>query len=363
MHKLIAVLFAGLSLVGYTSCSNNGYEVNVSYTGQENEGKMLYLMNGPEVIDSARLVNNTLTFKGETDSLLVYQLSEIKNNRNFRLTQLFLDQAARVNVSINKRDIAVDDNGGENSIYNEFTRNMFKSTDEAFKQYKKMQQDKVPAEEQNKFLKDFNNRKKSMWEAAFHQNSDRLAGSAILADYCRTFENYASFNPFFEKARFAHYFPEIMEKAAFFQHLENTSEGKMFVDFSGKDTEGKACKLSDFVGKGKYVLVDFWASWCGPCRGEIPNLKAVNKQFGGEKFIVLGINVWDKEKAFKKALDSEKIDYPQIYASDNDEATNLYGINGIPQIMLFGPDGKIIKRNLRGEAIAKTVKEYLASTK
>ena len=137
----------------------------------------------------------------------------------------------------------------------------------------------------------------------------------------------------------------------FLELAENTKEGKMYVDFSGFDLEGNASKLSDYVGKGKYVLADFWASWCGPCKMEIPNLIELHKQFAGEKFIVLGVNVWDQEDKFKAALEEEGIEYPQIYIprDNKDNATELYSIRGIPQIMLFGPDGTIVKRDLRGQ--------------
>jgi thiol-disulfide isomerase/thioredoxin len=142
---------------------------------------------------------------------------------------------------------------------------------------------------------------------------------------------------------------------------EATNAGKMFVDFQGYAIDGKPSRLSDYVGKGKYVLVDFWASWCGPCKGEIPNLIELQNKFGGEKFMVLGVNVWDDETAFKAALEEEGITYPQIVVPQNnkDNATELYGIKGIPQIILFAPDGTIVKRDLRGQAMKDLVEEKM----
>ncbi len=136
-----------------------------------------------------------------------------------------------------------------------------------------------------------------------------------------------------------------------------TGEGKMFKDFEA-EYEGKVTKLSDYVGKGKYVLVDFWASWCGPCRAEIPNLIKVYNQYKGEKFEVLGVATWDKPEDTKKAIEQMGIPYPQMLNAQK-AGSDAYGISGIPQIILFGPDGKIVKRNLRGEAIEKTVAELL----
>ena len=134
-----------------------------------------------------------------------------------------------------------------------------------------------------------------------------------------------------------------------------TSVGSMFVDFT-VDYEGKTTRLSDYVGKGQYVLVDFWASWCGPCRAEIPNLIAAYNKYKGRGLQVLGIAAWDKSEATLKAIEEDKIPYPQIINSQ-EVATDLYGIKGIPHIILFAPDGTILKRDLRGDGIEKALAE------
>ncbi|MBR0047043.1 MAG: TlpA family protein disulfide reductase [Bacteroidaceae bacterium] len=149
----------------------------------------------------------------------------------------------------------------------------------------------------------------------------------------------------------------IIESKKSWQVQMETSEGKMFKDFEA-EYDGKVTKLSDYVGKGKYVLVDFWASWCGPCKAEIPNLIKVYNQYKGDKFEVLGVATWDKPEDTQRAIEQLHIPYPQMLNAQK-AGSDAYGINGIPQIILFGPDGKILKRNLRGEALEKAVAEAL----
>ena len=142
-----------------------------------------------------------------------------------------------------------------------------------------------------------------------------------------------------------------------FEKAEKTAAGKKFTDFEA-EYEGKVQRLSDYVGKGKYVLVDFWASWCGPCRREIPTIIELYDKYAGDKFEVLGVATWDQPEDTKQAMEELGIKYPQIMNAQK-AGSDAYNIEGIPEIILFAPDGTIVKRGLRGEEMVKAVEEAL----
>ena len=135
------------------------------------------------------------------------------------------------------------------------------------------------------------------------------------------------------------------------------SPGAQYKDFQGT-WEGKEYKLSDFVSHGKYVLVDFWASWCEPCRKEIPNIIRTYNKYKGKGLEVIGVAVSDKPEETAKAVKKLGINYTVFNETDN-SASTAYGIQSIPQILLIGPDGTILKQGLRGESIGEAVKEAL----
>lgn len=137
----------------------------------------------------------------------------------------------------------------------------------------------------------------------------------------------------------------------------HTQAGNMFVDFDAANSDGSAAKLSDYVGKGEYVLVDFWASWCGPCKEEIPVIQEIYKNYKDKGLVVLGVNVWDKPAEFKRSVENLGMDWNHITVFEGKEATNAYGINGVPHIILFAPDGTIVERDLRGDKMKAKVAE------
>jgi peroxiredoxin len=130
-------------------------------------------------------------------------------------------------------------------------------------------------------------------------------------------------------------------------------------DFSQEDTKGKPVKLSSF--RGKYVLVDFWASWCGPCRQENPNVVKAYNRFKDKNFTILGVSLDDNRDRWLRAIDQDGLAWTQV--SDlrgwGNEVAVQYGVQSIPTNFLVDPAGKIIARNLRGEELEAKLEQLL----
>ena len=151
-----------------------------------------------------------------------------------------------------------------------------------------------------------------------------------------------------------------------------TAEGKMYTDFTVEHVYGydrsvdpqplkKEVKFSEYVGNGKYVLVDFWSPWCGPCRREMPNIKTVYEQYKDKGLEVISLTVWEKKPqshTFETAAQLE-MDWT-VLTNCGSVPTDIYGVEGIPHLMLIGPDGTILKRGFHGlEGIQAAVAEYI----
>lgn len=142
--------------------------------------------------------------------------------------------------------------------------------------------------------------------------------------------------------------------------LEHVAVGKPAPDFSAQDPDGNTVTLNDQLGKG-YVLLDFWAAWCPPCRKENPNVVAAYEKFKDRGFTIVGVSLDKKDDAWKKAIADDDLDWVQL--SDlqywNSVPAKRYGVRAIPSNFLIGPDGTIVAKNLRDKELHEKLEELL----
>lgn len=144
------------------------------------------------------------------------------------------------------------------------------------------------------------------------------------------------------------------------QTRETTDIGQQAPDFTAQDTDGKTVSLADFTGKG-YLLLDFWASWCGPCRRENPNVIKTYNEFKDRGFDILAVSLDKTRAAWLKGIAEDGLTYHHVSELkywDSDIA-RLYGIRSIPSNLLIDKDGKIVAKNLRGSDLGSTLQQLL----
>lgn len=147
-----------------------------------------------------------------------------------------------------------------------------------------------------------------------------------------------------------------------FTNLENTSAGKQYTDFATVTVEGDTTRLSQYVKPGQITIVDFWASWCGPCRAEIENLKELYKQYSGKGLDIVGVAVWEDQDKTQSWLNDNPLPW-HIMLNAQSEPTELYGINGIPCVLVIDGNGTILTRDKRGEELDIFVAEQVNALK
>ena len=356
MKKLPILAIAALT---FAACQNSSYKINGT-ADEKAEGQTAYLIdsNTNEAVDSCTITNQAFTFTGKIEEPKIYR-AQIGRRNNIILTEpgsnIFVDFTAA-----GPNQPAVIDNDGANNAKNEFMASLNEFMGKKQEKYRELVANNAPQAEVYKYSQQAQVEMDSIYRKCISDNKDNIFGAFMLANLANNlYGDIATLDSAINAVKYSAGIKQLQEARRVLGYKEQTRAGSPYVDFKGKSIDGNEIALSNYVGKGKYIIVDFWASWCGPCRAEIPNLLAINKEFGGENFEVVGVNVWDSEQKFHESLKSEGIDYAQIYVPQTENVTELYGIEGIPQIMLIGPDGTILKRDLRGEGIKEAVKEAL----
>ena len=325
MKKLFMGAMAALMMM---SCADNKYSVTAVFSNSDNDGKMVYLMNydNGATVDSAVVTNKCVHFEGVVDTPYVARLAMQKGRMQFVVEP--------GEITIDTLGVA---SGTPSNVALEAMSAELKTvlTDTTLK----------GAAQMEAYL--------NVLDKVYEANKENPVGYyAFVQGMFYKYENKAQLDSALALAP-ANYkeYTRIAKQVKAFNQLELTAEGKMFTDFT---VESTGEKLSDYVGKGNYVLVDFWASWCGPCKREIPNLVKILKKHQDKGLTVLGVAVWDKVEDTKQAIETFKIEWP-VMLDVQTGPTDLYGISGIPHIILFAPDGTIVSRGLQGGELAAAV--------
>lgn len=367
MKRFYIFLFAAFALL-LTSCGSNEFCVQGTITETDLTTDAIIVMTDlfNQTADTTVIVDGTFSFSGPADITTMKKIALVPKSgaRNYHYCT-FIPEKGTITVDLDSMESMVF-NGPVNKLMSEYTGkvaalrdNFYDSLDALEESIKDEAELEAKSEER---YQQYQSDMAALMDENFAANKDNAIALYILT----TNQKIYDFNTAAEANEYLADAPAFIKEnatvAKVLKNLEasdNTKEGMPFVDFTGEDAEGGARSLSDFVGKGKYVLVDFWASWCGPCRGEIPNLVRIHKDYADKGLIVLGVPVWDERPDTDAAIVELGIKYDQIYVGADRTPTNLYGISGIPQIILFAPDGTIARRNLRGAAIEEAVKSVL----
>jgi thiol-disulfide isomerase/thioredoxin len=155
-------------------------------------------------------------------------------------------------------------------------------------------------------------------------------------------------------------FPPFVKMLEAKANMERTEVGAKFIDFEGVNPKNttQTIKLSDFAGKGKYVLLDFWASWCGPCRQAMPEIKALNDKYSAKGLEVIGVVVSDELDNHLQSAKSLDVTWTQIF-DNKDALVTLYGLEGIPTLILLDKDGTILVRTHEKQEVKEKIESLL----
>lgn len=364
MKKITYLLATGAILA---ACSGNqGYKVSGTIEGAA-DGEMVYLQvpEGRQLqkLDSATIQNGQFTFEGKQDTALVCYLTyKDKNNENSQSMDFFLENG-QISIQL-AADTHIATGTANNDVYQPLRQQFDDLNKQMFSTYESMTDTTLTDEQREAKAQEMEAINQKMVEAtnaAIAQNITNAVGIYLLK---QNFYNMdvEQLDPLMAQipAQFDND-ATIVKIKSNVEKMKATAVGQKFTDFEMQTPEGKTVKLSDYVGKGKVVLVDFWASWCGPCRREMPNLVEAYKKYKNKGFEIVGVSLDRDAEAWKKGIEQLGITWPQM--SDlkywNCEGAQLYAVSSIPHTVLIDGEGTILARGLHGEELQEQVAKAL----
>ncbi len=370
IRYLIILISTIIVLLSSCNSKNEEYVINGIFPKEAKvDGRYIYLYSifpdgsFDEKIDSTIIEHNKFLFRGLAKEELELSCLVTKNYRTLVIPEEGEITADMVEVTATGtplNDKLYSFSKQLDSIFKMATNSIVfleeKVLDDSLKQAINYQA------EYTKIINKLRDERQYITTTTYLANEDNVVGEIAFYRYLLTTPKYDDFKQYepslCEKIRSSQ---ELKKYYSYIESLRATSVGAKFTEVSGEDTNKEPIRLSNFVGNGKYTLVEFWASWCEPCRTELEAIKEIKKKYA-ERLEIVGVNIRDSFDEFKNAIVDMKISsWHHIFKDCN--ANSLYGIKGIPQIVLIDPQGKIVARDLRDKELLKAVDQALAKKK
>ncbi|MEZ5046817.1 MAG: TlpA disulfide reductase family protein [Chitinophagaceae bacterium] len=352
----------GVIALLFSSCQK-GFKIKGTIHEME-EGEIYIIQaSEKEKIDTIKVKNNQFTYEGKVadPTVAMLQFGEgqqpafvILENTNFTLSY-HLDSLNSISIQ----------GGEEQNVYNKFiaeSKPILTKLDSLGKIAMMSQEDEATIMALQNEVGPIMNTMEVLQKDFATRNGKYVAGAFIAMNYFaeKQDKNVEEMNDvyshFSDKAKNSYFGKQLNQMIA---QLRKTSIGEQAQDFTLNDVNDKPISLSSF--KGKYVLVDFWASWCGPCREENPNVVKAYQRYHAKGFEILGVSLDDNKEKWMKAIQKDNLTW--IHVSDlkgwQSQAASLYGIESIPSNFLLDKDGKIIAKNLRSDLLLEKLQEIL----